>query len=354
MNSIRACVVAACALLLCAATKNVVAQTITHFEEIADDLYFVGNATHNTLILVTSEGIILTDPLNRDFSTALKAEITERFDMPVRYVLYSHHHADHASGGVVWEDTAVFVGHENMRAQLALPPADTPLPPEVVSFDANGNGRLERSETVQWRGFNPTTRGDFGLRGFVERIFDFYDANGDDSLSGAEVERGPVQEVRPPDVTFRNQMTINLGEKTAVMVYTGANTHTDDMSIVIFPEADVGYMVDFISIVRPPRWVRGDRPLGTWIDAIRVVEAQDFSIAAPGHGAVGDAEYVTRFREYLEQLRDEVKAGIAAGESVEAMQSRIHMEEYRDWISYEEFRPQNIEDMYELLTTVGE
>ena len=39
----------------------------------------------------------------------------DRFGLPVRYVLYSHSDADHASGGEVFADTAEFVGHENMR-----------------------------------------------------------------------------------------------------------------------------------------------------------------------------------------------------------------------------------------------
>ncbi len=337
-------------ILLAGITPSVFAQGITHFEEIADDLYFVGNASHNTVFLVTNEGIILVDPTNRDFSTELKAEIERRFDVPVRYVLYSHHHADHVSGGAVWEDTAQFVGHENMLGHFELPPADTPLPPEVVEWDADGNGRIEREEAPDWPGFNTVSRGPFEISGFIERIFDFYDVDGDNALSGAEVVRGPLNEVRVPDITYRDRVTVTLGGKTAEMVYTGIQTHSDDLSVIVFPEQSVGYMADFISIVRPPRWIRGDQPIETWLEGIRVVEAQNFTIAAPGHGAVGGSEYVTLSREYLQKLRDEVSAGIASGETVEELQDRIYMEEYEDWISYEEFRAQNIADMYNLLT----
>ncbi|NNC65101.1 MAG: hypothetical protein HKN84_09970, partial [Gammaproteobacteria bacterium] len=62
-------------------TQTALAQTtIERFEEIADDLYYVGNATHNTVFLVTAEGIILADPVNYGFSTELRAEIESRFD----------------------------------------------------------------------------------------------------------------------------------------------------------------------------------------------------------------------------------------------------------------------------------
>ena len=68
------------------------------------------------------------------------------------------------------------------------------------------------------------------------------------------------------------------------------------------------------------------------------------------HGALTDKAHVTLFREYIEELRDLVAAGIAAGRTVEELQESIHMDAYEDWISYDEFRPSNIADMYNLLT----
>ena len=309
-------------------------QGIVRFDEIAEDLYRVGNATHNTVFLVTDEGIILADPINREFSTELKAEIDNRFDVPVRYVLYSHHHWDHASGGEIWAATAQFVGHEAMLGQLAMPPADTPLPADAAEFDTNGDGRLEQSEAG----------------GQLQRLFHLYDFDGNGNLSGAEATRGPLNDVRRPDITYTDKITVTLGGKSADMVYTGVHTHTDDMSVIVFPGESVGYMVDFISGVRPPRFIRGEEPIETWLAGIRVVEAQDFDIAAPGHGALTDKAHVTLFREYIEELRDHVAAGIAAGRTVEELQESIYMDAYKDWISYEEFRASNIADMYNLLT----
>ena len=82
-------------------------------------LYRAQNNNHYTVFLVTPEGIIMSDPINRDFARWLKAEIATRFKVPVRYVLYTHRDWDHASGGVVFADTAEFVGHRNMLAALA-------------------------------------------------------------------------------------------------------------------------------------------------------------------------------------------------------------------------------------------
>ena len=94
------------------------AQPTRGIANVTGNLYRAQNNTHFTVFLVTAEGIIVSDPISRDFATWLKAELAERFGLPVRYVLYSHSDADHASGGEVFEDTAEFVGHENMRDGL--------------------------------------------------------------------------------------------------------------------------------------------------------------------------------------------------------------------------------------------
>ena len=133
------------------------------FEEVADNLYRVQNNNHYTMVLITDEGAIITDPINRDFSSWLKEELDDRFNAEVKYVLYSHHHWDHASGGAIFEDTAQFVGHQNMLTNLAMPSADTPLPANAVRMDANGDGVLARSETS----------------GNFQNNFALYDANGD-------------------------------------------------------------------------------------------------------------------------------------------------------------------------------
>lgn len=312
-------------------TNSTANYTIEH---IAGDLYKAATATHRTVFVVTDDGVILTDPISRDFSTWLRAELDSRFGVPVRYVMYTHHHWDHASGGAVFEDTAIFVGHENMIGQLALPPAGTGLPADALALDANRDGAIDRNEAD----------------GAYATIFNLYDFNGDGEISGAEATRGPLNDVRAPDITFSDVAAVTLGGTTARSVFVGVHTHTDDMAVVVFPNESVGFMADFISIIRPPRFLRGDAPIESWIAAVRVVEAQGFDIAVGGHGAHADAEYVGLFREYLEKLRDLVAAGIENGQSVEQLQVSIYMDDYADWISYDEFRESNIADMYNLLT----
>src|SRR5687768_6413908 len=81
---------------------------------VTGDLYRARNGAWATIFLVTPDGIILGDPINTAFSTWLKEQLAQRFKVPVRYVVYSHSHFDHAEGGAVFADTATFVAHENI------------------------------------------------------------------------------------------------------------------------------------------------------------------------------------------------------------------------------------------------
>jgi len=80
---------------------------------ITGDLYRFQENAHYSVFLVTPEGIIATDPINADTANWLKAELRRRFDKPVKYLIYSHHHEDHVSGGEVFSDTATVIAHEN-------------------------------------------------------------------------------------------------------------------------------------------------------------------------------------------------------------------------------------------------
>lgn len=301
--------------------------------QLSENVWRAQNDIHFTVFMVTPEGIVLADPISREFSTWLKGELERRFAVPVRYVVYSHHHWDHASGGAVFADTAQFVGHENMTAHLEPGPADMPLPAEESGQDLDGDGAIGRSEA----------------RGRLLASFVLYDADGNGVLSGAEVARGPLGDVRPPDITYADVKTISLGGRTVEMTWTGPITHTDDMSVIRFPDEEVIFVVDFLSIETMPYRTLGADLLPEWLAAIRAVEAMDFDIVAPGHGVVGDRADVAAHRHYLEDLRAAVAAGIEAGSSVARMQQEIHLTEYSDWFMYDAWRVENIAGMYRLL-----
>ena len=297
---------------------------------VAGDLYRAQNNNAFNVFLVTPEGIIMTDPIAPDFSAWLKSELDERFGVPVRYVLYSHHHWDHASGGEVFAETAEFVGHENMRAALTLPAGDPPLPANVREIDRDGNGLIERSES----------------EGTLRAQFDLIDMNADEALSGAEVIRGPLNRVHAPTVSYSDRFEVTLAGRRAVMVHTGM-AHSNDMSVILFPDERVLFGSDVFQVRRLPIGV--NPTLGGWIDAYRIIDTLDFEIAVPGHGNMGTKTDITAFLQYLNDLAGGVAAGIAEGKSLEEIQGTLTLDSYSDWLRYDTMLPRHIGQVYAIL-----
>lgn len=86
--------------------------------KVAGDVYRFQNKFHYSVFVVTDEGIVFADPINKEAATWVKAEMTKRFGKSVTRLVYSHSHFDHASGGTVFADTATTIVQENAPAKL--------------------------------------------------------------------------------------------------------------------------------------------------------------------------------------------------------------------------------------------
>jgi glyoxylase-like metal-dependent hydrolase (beta-lactamase superfamily II) len=101
---------------------------VREIRKLAGEVYRFRNDSHYSVFAVTPAGVIATDPINADAARWLKAEIRRRFNQPVKYVIYSHDHADHISGGQVFADTAVVVAHELAKRTIVAEKRPTAVP----------------------------------------------------------------------------------------------------------------------------------------------------------------------------------------------------------------------------------
>jgi glyoxylase-like metal-dependent hydrolase (beta-lactamase superfamily II) len=328
------CMVVALAPAVAAQAPALYQQTQYKGREIGNltgDVYYARMDDYLSVFVVTREGIVLVEPIGSDFAAWLKAELGRRFKVPVRYVIYSHSHWDHASGAAVYADTARIVAHETLMKLLAMPPAGTPLPQNLRGQDSNGNGRIERAEAM----------------GNVRNLFDLYDADRDGAVSGAEATRGPLGNVRPPDETYTDRLNIDLGGKR-VEVISKPTAHAADNTIVRFVDGtNVVFASDWITVGRLP--FGGDVATAEEIALARSVEAMEFEHFVCSHGKLGKKADVTANIRYREQLRDAVAKAMAAGQTLEQAQAGVLMEEYKGWEFYEQQRPQNVAGTYRAL-----
>jgi glyoxylase-like metal-dependent hydrolase (beta-lactamase superfamily II) len=90
----------------------------------------------NGLFIPTAEGIVLIDgPVSPcdGSSSWIKEELERRYDVPVRYVVLSHDHMSHICGTAAFSDTAVAIGHKNLRPHLIREGRIAAIP--TISFE---------------------------------------------------------------------------------------------------------------------------------------------------------------------------------------------------------------------------
>ncbi|MEN9705516.1 MAG: hypothetical protein RLZZ393_1395 [Pseudomonadota bacterium] len=319
-------------------------RAITH---VTGDLYRANNGGWYVAFLVTPDGILLVDTLNTDFAKWLKAELASRFPgKPVKYVIESHSHWDHAEGGAVFRDTAIFIAQEGvLRNMDGRFPA---LPGDIV--DRNHDGQIDITEVEQpfldrlW--YCGATRGAVTSK----------DRDGDGRASPAEF----FVDVVKPDIVYSDRMTLRFGGKTLELVFPGRN-HADDGTAVLFKDERVLFGADFPADALVQGSMRSlpsacgpfdGHPLREWIASYRRLEALDFDLLIGGHGnrPFSRAD-LAEGRGFLEALVREVETALRKGMNLAQMKQAIHLEAYRDWAHYDALREPNIEAAYRNLRT---
>jgi glyoxylase-like metal-dependent hydrolase (beta-lactamase superfamily II) len=102
---------------------------VREITKIAGEIYRFRNNNHYSVFAVTPAGVIATDPISADAAQWLKDEIQKRFNQPVKYVIYSHDHADHIAGGEVFAAAgAIVVAHENAKTIIVAEKRPTAVP----------------------------------------------------------------------------------------------------------------------------------------------------------------------------------------------------------------------------------
>jgi glyoxylase-like metal-dependent hydrolase (beta-lactamase superfamily II) len=308
--------------------------------QITPDLYRARNGNWYAIFLVTPAGIILADPINPDFARWLKGELDTRFKQPVRYVVYSHSHWDHAAGGAAFEGTATFVAHENMRRNMD---GRYPHMPGDM-WDRNDNGVIDPEEISI-----PTTAWP-GICGLGPNSFQQMDRNRDGRITPQEL----MADIRRPDVVYSDRMRIDLGGKTVELIHPGLN-HSDDATVIYFAAERVVFATEFLADALVTTSMRSlpsacgafdGHPMAEWIKSYRTVEALDFDVLAPGHGALFKKADVTEARQFFEDLRADVSAGMASGKSLEELKTSITLARYKDWMNFDRLREANITAAY--------
>ena len=123
-----------------------------------DNVYIFRGGNHQSMFVVTSAGVIATDPIGYGRPQMVQTyvdEIKKVTNQPIKYLIYSHHHFDHIAGGKPFKDAgATVLSHRRAKERLiVLQDPHTVIPDETMDRTKTlklGNTTLE----LTWVGLN--------------------------------------------------------------------------------------------------------------------------------------------------------------------------------------------------------
>ena len=122
------------------------------------NLYWITDGTYQSAFLTTSDGVVLLDApptIGNNIQRAVdEIASANGVSNKVNYLIYSHHHADHAGASSLFDKNVVRIGHEETR-RLLLRDDDPTKPPNEETFQDRrtleiGGERID----LAWHGAN--------------------------------------------------------------------------------------------------------------------------------------------------------------------------------------------------------
>jgi glyoxylase-like metal-dependent hydrolase (beta-lactamase superfamily II) len=124
------------ALLVALALPATAQEAKRSLENVAGDVWRFNNDFHSSAVVVTEDGVVVTDPINAAAAEWLSDEIERQFAKPITHLVYSHSHADHASGGTAFGDVQA-IAHADAPTEIDGVAIDRRIS-EATTLDVGG------------------------------------------------------------------------------------------------------------------------------------------------------------------------------------------------------------------------
>jgi cyclase len=239
--------------------------------KVSGNIYMLEGQGGNIAASVGEDGIVIVDdefaPLAEKIQAALKdLKIT---DKPVRFVINTHYHGDHAGGNEPFANAgSTVIAQDNVRKRLA-------------SGGTAGNG------------------------------------------GSLKIDAKPAPKGQLPIITFERDVTVHLNGEDIRALHFPAG-HTDGDSIIFFPKNNVVHMGDdFVRYGFPFIDVASGGSVQGMIDAMEKATAQlppDVKVI-PGHGALSNLDDVRAFTKMLRETSAVVQKAINEHKTLEQMKT---------------------------------
>jgi cyclase len=139
---------------------------------------------------------------------------------------------------------------------------------------------------------------------------------------------------QPANLTFQDKITVYLGSYPVEILFLG-KAHTSGDALVYFPDQHSIAMGDVFMNRSCP--AMDDGSAENWIHSLDQVLQLPIEHAVPGHFEIGTRSDLERFRDYLNDLYQQVAAMKQKGETLDQVRQNIRMEKYSDFRQYPKY-----------------
>ncbi|MBF0462554.1 MAG: MBL fold metallo-hydrolase [Magnetococcales bacterium] len=261
-------------------TLLIVQPAFAALTRLADNVYaYVGSQdaapTHsfaaNAGIVIGRDGVLVVDTLiSAKEGERFLADIRAVTDKPIRYVVNTHTHLDHALGNSVFaKQGATIIAHEADRTLLAT----------------QGAAILQKASN-------------YGLK--------------PEDMAGTEIA--------VPTLAFSERMTIDLGDET-VQLLRFAPSHTVGSLVVYLPAKKLLFSGDILFTDFHPNLVDGD--LDGWVKTLDNLLAMEMEQIVPGHGPLSTKKDLQEMKAYILLFDSKAKELAATAQDAEATAAEL-------------------------------
>jgi glyoxylase-like metal-dependent hydrolase (beta-lactamase superfamily II) len=254
---------AALAMTVSAAAQEGAIQQIAHGVWFREGEMASGHC--NNIIIEMNDYLIIVDANYPSGARALLGDVPKLSSKPIRYVIDTHHHADHAYGNPVFtRQGAVTIGHIGVVEEM------------------------RRYEPRFWQ----------GVASYRKDVAEL-------NLSGPE----------PPRHTYTESPFVLSDSSRRVELHHFAWGHTRGDTFVYLPKEKVLCTGDVV--VNGPHSDPKHAFMGNWANEIRAAQKLDVEHVLPGHGKAGGKELLEGEIRFFDTLYQVVEAAVKRGETLD-------------------------------------
>ena len=268
----------------------------------------------NVMIIINTKDVVVVDTsLFPGTAKLIVSEIKKLTPLPVRYVVNTHWHDDHLFGNAVFREAwpgVEFIAHPNTRSDAAAKAFGS-----IQEDVKNNEKQIETYRAMLNTELTPEKRKRVE---YLITVFEKY---------GREIP-GVVTQL--PDVLITDSMTLDRSPRTIEIHFLGRGNTRGDL-VVYLPKEKILATGDLV--VNPVPFGMGSY-YGEWVATLDKLMKFDATTLVLGHGGLEhDFSYVRTVRDLLSTLVTQVQAEVAKGATLEEVQKRVTLADWRAKLS---------------------